>query len=72
MSAAAGSFDAQTLAMLKTVFNEACRALPPYQRTQEMRLHLATCILTRAAKGGLSPAQLLTYALTKAASSAVK
>ena len=65
-------FDPETLAMLKAVFEEACGVLPPHQRTQEMRSNLASRILKRAAQGGLSPAQLRTYALMDAVSPAIK
>jgi len=72
MTSSEWTFDPQTLAMLKAVFEEACDVLPPHQRTQEMRSNLASRILKRAAQGGLSPAQLRTYALTEAVSPVVR
>jgi hypothetical protein len=61
------SFDPETLAMLRAVFEEACGVLAPHQRTSKMRSDLAVLILRRAAQGGLSPAELRSYALSEAA-----
>ena len=66
MSIADGRLEPEMLATLKVVFQEACSVLPQYKRTQEVQMNLATCILKRAAEGGLSVAQLRTYALTEA------
>jgi hypothetical protein len=66
MAAASGSFDPETLAMLRAVFEEACGVLPPHRRTSKMRSDLAVIILRRAAQGGLSPAELRSYALLEA------
>ena len=66
MAAASRSFDPETLAMLRAVFEEACGVLPPHRRTSKMRSDLAVIILRRAAQGGLSPAELRSYALLEA------
>lgn len=71
MSTANVPLDPETLAILKTLFEEACDLLPPHQRTQEMRSNLADRIPRRAARGGLNPAELRTYALMEAASPSV-
>jgi hypothetical protein len=63
-----GTFDPQTLAMLKAIFEEAAGLLPLNRRTPQMRLNLASRILRRAAQGELSPAELRIYALMEAAS----
>ncbi len=68
MATANRPLDPETLAMLKTVFEEACDVLPRHQRTSEARSGLAIRILKRAAQGGLNPAQLRAYALLEAAS----
>ena len=68
MATAKSHFDPETLATLKIVFEEACGILPPHQRTQEARANLASRILKRAAEGGITIAQLRTYALLEAAS----
>jgi hypothetical protein len=68
MAIANRTLDPETLTMLKTVFEEACRFLPPHQSSHEMRANLASKILGRAAHGGLSPAQLREYAIAQAAS----
>jgi hypothetical protein len=62
--------DSEMLESLRGVFDEACNVLPQYQQTQEVRVNLATCILKRAAEGGLSLAQLHTYAFTEAEATA--
>lgn len=67
-----GTFDPRTLAMLKAVFEEASGLLPPHRRTPQVQLDLASCILNRAAQGGVTSAQLRAYALMKAAVSAAK
>jgi hypothetical protein len=67
MAAGSRSFDPETLAMLRAVFEEACGVLPPHRRTSKMRSDLAVLILRRAAEGGLSPAELRSYALFEAA-----
>lgn len=68
MAIANRTFDRETLTMLKTVFEEASRFLPPHQSSQEIRANLASNILRRAAHGGLSPAQLRDYAIAQATS----
>jgi hypothetical protein len=68
MAIANRTFDRETLTMLKTVFEEASRFLPPHQSSQEARANLASKILRRAVEGGLSPAQLREYAIAQAAS----
>jgi len=64
--------DPRALAMIRTIFEEACRFLAPNQRTAQMRLHLASRILRRAAQGGITPAQLRAYALVEAASPTIE
>jgi len=71
MSTADRSFDPETLAILRDVFNDACDLLPPDKRTEEMRLVLAGCILTHAANGERNPARLRTHALTEIAAPTV-
>jgi hypothetical protein len=56
-------FDPETLAILKAVFDEACAALPPGQRTPGVRSLLAERILRKAGEGERDPARLGTYAL---------
>jgi len=68
MPTADGSFDPETLAILRAVFEEACGLLPPHRRTHETRSALAHRILTLAAKGERNPIKLRTYALTEGAS----
>jgi hypothetical protein len=68
MSTANGQFDPETLAVLKSIFEEACCALPPHRRTPEVRSELAVRILKLAVHGGLDSARLRTYALMEAAS----
>jgi len=57
------ALDAETLALLKAVFQEACNLLPPNQRTHEMRSALAVRILKCAAQGERNPTRLRTRAL---------
>jgi hypothetical protein len=58
-----GSFDPETLAILKTVFDEACARLSADQRTANMRSAVAERILKLAAKGERDRGRLLAYAL---------
>lgn len=67
MAVGGRSFDPETLAMLRAVFEEACGVIPPHQRTSELRSDLAILILRRAAEAGISPAELRSYALSEAA-----
>lgn len=71
MSIENGQFDPQTLAVLKSIFEEACRSLPPHRRTPEVRSELAVRILKLAVHGGLDSARLRTCALMEAASSSL-
>ncbi len=71
MSTLDRSFDPETLAIVRTAFDEACDQLSPNQQTQEMRLALADRILTRAAEGERNPVRLRTYALMAIASPVV-
>lgn len=61
--AARGSFDPETLALLKSVFNRACTLLPQRRDNPEMRSTLAVRILRLAGKGERNPTKLLSYAL---------
>jgi hypothetical protein len=63
MSAVRGAFDPETLAVLRSVFDEACLALPPGQHTPSMRSKLANRILKRASEGESDPVRLRAYAL---------
>lgn len=63
MSAVRGAFDPETLAVLRSVFDDACLALPPGQHTPSMRSKLANRILKRASEGESDPVRLRAYAL---------
>jgi hypothetical protein len=67
MSTANTPFDPETLAFLKTVFEEACDLFPPHKRTHEMRSAIAVRILTCAAQGERNPARLRAYAVEEIA-----
>jgi hypothetical protein len=68
MSTANGQFDTETLAVLRSIFDEACGSLAPHRRTPEVRSELAVRILKLAVHGGLDSARLRAYALLEAAS----
>jgi hypothetical protein len=68
MSPANMRFDPETLAVLKTIFEEACGSLPPHRRTQEIRSDLAVRILNLAGQGRLDSTELRIHALMEAAS----
>jgi hypothetical protein len=68
MSTTNGQFDPETLAVLKSIFEEACGSLPLHRRTPEVRSELAVCILKLAVRGGLDTVRLRRYALLEAAS----
>jgi hypothetical protein len=53
-----GAFDPETLAILRSVFDEACLALPPGQHTASMRSTLAEHILRKAGEGERDPIRL--------------
>jgi len=61
--AAKGCFDLETLALLKSVFNQACTLLPHHRDDPEMRSTLAVRILQLAGNGERNPTKLLSYAL---------
>jgi hypothetical protein len=63
MPAMRGTFDPETLAVLRSVFDDACLALPPGQHTPSMRSKLANRILKRASEGEFDPVRLRAYAL---------
>jgi hypothetical protein len=58
-----GSFDPETLAILKAAFDDACAHLAADQRTAGMRSTVAERILKLAARGERDPIRLRTYAL---------
>lgn len=68
MSTANGQFNPETLAVLRAIFDEACRSLPPHRRSEEFRSELAVRILKFARRGRLDSSELRTYALMEAAS----
>jgi hypothetical protein len=72
MSIADGQFDPETLAVLRTIFDEACISLPPHRRTPEVRSELAVRILKFAVHGRLDSARLRRYALIEAASPSLR
>ena len=59
------SFDPETLALLRVVFEETCSLLPIHKRTHEMRSHLAVRILKCAAQGERNPTRLRRYAFAE-------
>jgi hypothetical protein len=66
VSTVRGAFDPETITLLSAVFDEACLALPPGQRTPKMRSRLAECILRKAGEGERDPVRLRTDALADA------
>lgn len=66
MAAAKGSFDPETLALLKSVFNQACALLPQHRRKTETQSTIAIRILQLAAEGERDPNRLLSHALNPA------
>jgi hypothetical protein len=69
MSTPDQAFDPETLAVLKSVFDEACGLLPLHKRTDEMRSRIAYRILKLAAIGERNRMKLRTYALREVLSS---
>jgi hypothetical protein len=72
MTESYGSFDPETLAILKFAFDDACGQLAEYRHTPNMRSMLAERILRLAAKGERDPVRLRTYALLEVAPAAQK
>jgi hypothetical protein len=72
MSAGERAFDPETLAILRTVFDEACLVLPPSQRTPSIRSALAQRILRKASQGERDPVRLRVYALMDVLSPAAR
>jgi len=68
MAAENGHLDPETLAVLKVVFDEARRSLPPHRQTQEIQSELAARILRLAVQCQLDSAELRVRALMEAAS----
>jgi len=68
MAAENGHLDSETLAVLKAVFDEARRSLPPHRQTQEFLSELAARILKLAGQRRLDSAELRVRALMEAAS----
>lgn len=68
MSDAKRRFDADTLAMVRSIFAEACKSLPPNTVASEIRSDLAVRLLRRALEDKLDAAQLRAYALAEVAS----
>jgi len=66
MSTVQAAFDTETLAVLKSAFDDACLALPAGQLTAGMRTKLAERILRMASEGERDPLRLRAYALEAA------
>jgi hypothetical protein len=58
MPATNAHFDPETLATLRSIFEEACRILPPDRCTPETKAYLARRILKRALRDGVNLGQL--------------
>jgi len=67
MAVATARLDADTLAMLRSIFHEACDCLPPHRRTSTIRSDLAIPLLNRALQDGQDAAELRAYALNEVA-----
>ena len=60
------AFDPDTITLLKEVLLQAEETLPIQQRSSEVRVKLATCILKAAAEGERDPVRLQKAALVGA------
>jgi hypothetical protein len=60
-----GSFDPQTIGLMRNVLDDAWRRLSPEQRARLTKSDLATRILKLAAKGERDPVQLRTRAVVE-------
>ena len=63
MSSVQGSFDPETLDVLRAALDDACLALPAEQQSAGMRTKLAERILRKASQGERDPLRLRAYAL---------
>jgi hypothetical protein len=64
MSLVGAAFSPTTLALLRSVYDEACASIPGHQLTQEARFSIADRILKVAADGERDPVRLRTHALS--------